>query len=214
MTKEKEEIFEIINILDKIRLQQEFYKKLWPKAEWINAEKFQKVFGFYATEMWAKSEKEFLEWINSEAPQAELKTGELYFIPGRRSGLLSLLRSRYERKHGMTKRFYVLCNRGAKIKGEKMTKQKILDYLDNVLHPIVSPDNWNVYSELYDMIEELPSEEPARHGKWEMKPDPFGFFDNIPVCSECGRTTKMREKTKYCPNCGAKMDRRGENEYD
>lgn len=41
-----------------------------------------------------------------------------------------------------------------------MTKQEILDYLDNVLHPIVSPDNWNVYSELYDMVEELPSAEP------------------------------------------------------
>lgn len=36
MTKEKEEIFEIINILDRIRLQQEFYEKLWPKAEWID----------------------------------------------------------------------------------------------------------------------------------------------------------------------------------
>lgn len=34
-----------------------------------NAEKFQKVFGFYATEMWAKPEKDFLEWINSEALQ-------------------------------------------------------------------------------------------------------------------------------------------------
>ena len=44
-----------------------------------------------------------------------------------------------------------------------MTKQEVLDYLDNVLHPIVSPDNWNVYSELYDMIEELPSAEPVRH---------------------------------------------------
>ena len=48
--------------------------------------------------------------------------------------------------------------------------------------------------------------EPVRHGKWEMKPDPFGFFDEIPVCSECGCTTKIREKTKYCPNCGARMD--------
>lgn len=91
----------------------------------------------------------------------------------------------------MTKRFYVLCNRRAKMKGEKMTKQKILDYLDNVLHPMVSPDNWYVYSELHDMIEELPFEEPV-----------------------CGCTTKMREKTKYCPNCGAKMDMRGEDEYD
>ncbi len=93
-----------------------------------------------------------------------------------------------------------------------MTKQKIFDYLNNVLHPIVTPDNWNIYSELYDMIEELLSEEPVWHGKWEMKPDPFGFFDNVPVCSECGCKPKMREKTKYCPNCGAKMDNGGDTE--
>lgn len=31
-----------------------------------NAEKFMKVFGIYATELWAMSEKEFLEWLNSE----------------------------------------------------------------------------------------------------------------------------------------------------
>jgi len=36
-----------------------------------NSEKFQKVFGYYATEMWAKPEKEFLEWINSEALEYE-----------------------------------------------------------------------------------------------------------------------------------------------
>ena len=36
-----------------------------------NAEKFQKVFGYYATEMWAKPEKEFLEWINAEALEKE-----------------------------------------------------------------------------------------------------------------------------------------------
>ena len=34
-----------------------------------NDEKFQKVFGYYASEMWAKPEKEFLEWANSEALQ-------------------------------------------------------------------------------------------------------------------------------------------------
>ena len=31
-----------------------------------NAEKFQETFGYYATEMWAKPEKEFLEWLNNE----------------------------------------------------------------------------------------------------------------------------------------------------
>ena len=54
-----------------------------------------------------------------------------------------------------------------------------------------------------------PDREEKAMTKWEMKPDPFGFFDDIPVCSECGCTTKMREKTKYCPNCGAKMDKGG-----
>lgn len=41
---------------------------------------------------------------------------------------------------------------------ESMTKQEILGYLDNILHPIVTPDNWYVYLELHDMIEELPFE--------------------------------------------------------
>lgn len=35
--------------------------------------------------------------------------------------------------------------------------QDILEYLDTVLQPIISPDHWNVYSELHDMISMLPS---------------------------------------------------------
>lgn len=31
-----------------------------------NAEKFKEVFGYYATEMWAKPEQEFLNWLNAE----------------------------------------------------------------------------------------------------------------------------------------------------
>ena len=37
-----------------------------------NADKFQQVFGIYATELWAKPEKEFLEWLNaSTEPERE-----------------------------------------------------------------------------------------------------------------------------------------------
>ena len=43
------------------------------------------------------------------------------------------------------------------------------------------------------------------HGKWNMKPDPYGFFDEIPVCSECGMTTTMRKTYDFCPYCGADM---------
>ena len=58
------------------------------------------------------------------------------------------------------------------------------------------------------VLEQLPSAE--RKGKWIEHEDPYGFFDTIPVCSECGHTTKMRERYNYCPNCGAKMGRREE----
>ena len=44
-----------------------------------------------------------------------------------------------------------------------------------------------------------------KDGKWERKKDPYGFFDDIPVCSVCGHTNKWREEYPYCPMCGAKM---------
>lgn len=60
--------------------------------------------------------------------------------------------------------------------------------------------------EIIDIIQTLPTVQPKRKkGKWIRKPDPYGFFDDIPVCSECGCTTKMREESKFCPNCGADM---------
>ena len=89
------------------------------------------------------------------------------------------------------------------------TKQEILDYLDNVLHPIVSPDNWNVYSELHDMIEELPSAEPVKHGKWIDDGQYDNFFPHHEWrCSECGEHVLEIGTPwfKYCPNCGARMD--------
>lgn len=42
--------------------------------------------------------------------------------------------------------------------------QDILQYLDEHLHPIVSPEHWNVYSELHDMISRLLSAQPET--KW------------------------------------------------
>lgn len=38
-----------------------------------NYELFKKIFGLYATELWAKPEKEFLEWLNAKA-EKEVKT--------------------------------------------------------------------------------------------------------------------------------------------
>jgi len=58
-------------------------------------------------------------------------------------------------------------------------------------------------------IDQMPTVDavPVMHGKWNMKKDPFGYFGDIPVCSECDCTSMMRIKTKYCPHCGARMDK-------
>ena len=42
-------------------------KKLTRQQGETNAEIFKQTFGFYATEVWSMSEREFLEWLNSEA---------------------------------------------------------------------------------------------------------------------------------------------------
>ena len=50
--------------------------------------------------------------------------------------------------------------------------------------------------------------EPVRHGKWNIFHN-----DNIPFafkCSACGQLTI--EATKWCPNCGAKMDEANDEE--
>ena len=76
-------------------------------------------------------------------------------------------------------------------------------------------DGYVCYSaeDMEGIIRTFPSAQPERKkGKWIQKEDPYGFFDTIPVCSECGHTTKMRETYNFCPNCGADM--RGEQDED
>lgn len=41
---------------------------------------------------------------------------------------------------------------------------------------------------------------PVVHGRWE----PYSVRDCLYICSECNCIP--RGKTRYCPNCGAKMN--------
>lgn len=101
-----------------------------------------------------------------------------------------------------------------------MEIQEILNYLDTTLHPIISPEHWDVYSELHDMISALPSVQPEpKTGKW-IKVYGFATPGGDPVwrCSECGKGLHVYgiEASTYgadiaehqwvsCPNCGADM---------
>ena len=64
-----------------------------------------------------------------------------------------------------------------------------------------------VYRAMYLLKEQQARIErfQPKKGHWEMKEDPFGLFDGIPVCSECGCTNAMRKKTEFCEHCGADM---------
>ena len=69
-------------------------------------------------------------------------------------------------------------------------------------------EKWIRTKEVRQSLLDVPSVSmpPARpKGKWIDKPDPYNFFCTIPVCSECDHFTKYREKTSFCPNCGADM---------
>lgn len=83
--------------------------------------------------------------------------------------------------------------------------QDILQYLDEYLHPIISPEHWSVYSELYDMISMLPSAQlEQKKGKWIGKPIAGYATVRCSVCNDvfCENTGRWN----YCPNCGAKME--------
>lgn len=76
------------------------------------------------------------------------------------------------------------------------------------------PNCYNGFSNTYDkaciigVIEEVPTLDPVKHGKWIDNKVAFHF-----VCSECGCTVRMdkgqvfdriEDEYNYCPNCGAR----------
>ena len=74
------------------------------------------------------------------------------------------------------------------------------------------------------MIEELPSAQPVKHGKWIIRDNPGTGWYRI-TCSECGEDVtsnapcigffpNAKVTWDYCPECGAKMDKECDNETD
>ena len=57
---------------------------------------------------------------------------------------------------------------------------------------------------LMEEIKVIPAADvaPVVHSKWEICCD--GYY---PYCLNCKAEPPGREMTKYCPNCGAKMDK-------
>ena len=81
-----------------------------------------------------------------------------------------------------------------------MTREEALYILHNssVYHPL--------YLDALNMAIEALEQEP-KTGYWITKPHIYG----VAFCSECGFELRI-DDTKYCPNCGAKMDKEQKNE--
>ena len=58
---------------------------------------------------------------------------------------------------------------------------------------------------LGEIIDKQPTIDPLKHGKWELKHIGVGHYWECSVChtNPCIYVTK---DTKFCPNCGARMD--------
>lgn len=66
------------------------------------------------------------------------------------------------------------------------------------------------YKNGYEHGYEAGKRDAVKHGRWEKEIDDDEFFGEVeyPKCSECGIWRLI--KTAYCPNCGTKMDLKGE----
>jgi hypothetical protein len=59
-------------------------------------------------------------------------------------------------------------------------------------------------TEIQDVIDEAPTVEERKHGHWE------DIDLDTSVCSVCKKPQEY--ETKYCPECGAKMENNGDDD--
>ena len=65
-------------------------------------------------------------------------------------------------------------------------------------------DKYAQYIECERLIEQLPSVNPQKSGKWIKTISENGITSAV-RCSECGFEDNRYMLFRYCPNCGAKM---------
>lgn len=89
---------------------------------------------------------------------------------------------------------------GVSIISEKL--EDIRNYLDVEVHPVVSPDRWDVYCTLCDMVDDiitlLKAQEPVKPKKLMAKVK-NGYRWRF-YCGKCG--DEIDRLDKYCRHCG------------
>ena len=84
-------------------------------------------------------------------------------------------------------------------------------------------EKYDVWEDIIDAVRNIPAADvaPVVHGKWtdkgwdgdfSWKIDGRGNCWRVITCSNCCHNLCGTSKTKFCPNCGAKMDREDEED--
>lgn len=102
---------------------------------------------------------------------------------------------------------------------EYIDKGKLIDYFKDAYGGGIEENTCIWYQDVIRGIDEAPAEDvqPARRGKWVWNPDGVDWGLGAWECSECAcrnNNLAMSSKinplmfsgSKYCPNCGAKME--------
>lgn len=101
-------------------------------------------------------------------------------------------------------------------KKEELARQRVLDTPSRMPNGDFNPSAMRYATQLDErtqmkfMIADAPTvdAEPVRHGKWINANEGRWNTCEVLKCSECGELDNRMYKTdKYCPNCGARMDK-------
>ncbi len=91
---------------------------------------------------------------------------------------------------------------------EHINRERALEILNDIGGCGAEPGSYTAgwdeaINAAYEAIQSEPAADvaPVVHSKWEICCD--GYY---PYCLNCRAEPPGREMTKYCPNCGAKMD--------
>lgn len=94
---------------------------------------------------------------------------------------------------------------------EYIKRKDLLEIIDDIAKDETCPTN--IAEDIYYAVDSTPAAdvEPVIHGHWEAdvcdRMSMAGKFENL-VCYKCSACEMFScQETKYCYNCGAKMDK-------
>lgn len=142
-----------------------------------NAEKFVHLFGLYATELWSKSEKDFLIWLNAEYKNIhDVNIGELI--------------DRQAAIDAWKEDFKGFVN---SLDMPRDDYKGIMEYIDELPSVNLDLQEWQKIF--------LANYRP--HGKWIPHQSKYGHEgEMVYTCDCCGHNVGFH-KENFCPNCGS-----------